>query len=176
MADPMSILHERFLGLLAARGWTVLGATPMAAPADASEHAAFLSLYTQLSSADDTRWFLSAADYAGTADSAFGWDAFRDISLEAAISDADRHAVETFWARHVPIFMSVDGDYEFLAIDRISGRIVHGVEPEFEAVSEVASGLGDLFEQMLADGEAAALLGCSDWPTQPPATQGKGEA
>ncbi|MDH1302700.1 MULTISPECIES: hypothetical protein [unclassified Achromobacter] len=155
----MSNLHERFLSLLAARGWTVHRATPVATPADSSEHAAFLSLYTQLSSADDTRWFLSAADYAGTADSAFGRDAFRDISLEAAISDADRHAVEAFWARHVPIFMSVDGDYEFLAIDLISGRVVHGVEPEFEAVSEVASSLGDLFEQMLADDEAAALLG-----------------
>ncbi len=155
----MSNLHERCLSVLAARGWRVHRATPVATPADSSEHAAFLSLYTQLSSADDTRWFLSAADYAGTADSAFGRDAFRDISLEAAISDADRHAVEAFWARHVPIFMSVDGDYEFLAIDLISGQVVHGVEPEFEAVSEVASSLGELFEQMLADDEAAALLG-----------------
>ncbi|MGS1007021.1 hypothetical protein [Achromobacter anxifer] len=159
----MNILHERFLDYLAARGWTVLrserGSAPMAAPAGSTEHAAFLSLYTQLSSADDTRWFLCPADYAATTDSAFGRDAFRDLSLEAAVSVVDRQEVEAFWARHVPIFMSVDGDYEFLAIDGISGRVVHGVEPEFEAVSEVASGLDDLFEQILADGQAAALLG-----------------
>lgn len=163
MAGLMSILHRRFLDFLAARGWTVLPSesvsAPMAAPAGSTEHALFLSLYTQLSSADDTRWFLSAADYAGTADSAFGQDAFRQMSLEAALGDADRQEIDAFWARHVPIFMSVGDDYEFLAIDRISGRIVHGVEPEFEAVSEVASSLGDLFEQMLADGKAAALLG-----------------
>jgi len=159
----MSILHERFLDFLGARGWTVLrtepGSAPMAAPAGSTEHAAFLSLCTQLGSGDDTRWFLCAADYAGTTRSAFGWDAFHGMSLEAAVSDADRQEVEAFWARHVPIFMSVDGDYEFLAIDRRSGQVVHGVEPDFEVVSEVASGLDDLFEQMLADGQAAALLG-----------------
>ncbi|MGS1105840.1 hypothetical protein ACVCNH_06305 [Achromobacter anxifer] len=163
MAGLMHILHERFLDFLAARGWTVLrsepGPAPMAAPAGSTEHAAFLSLYTQLSSADDTRWFLCAADYAATAGSAFGWDAFRGMSLEAALNEAGRREVEAFWTRHVPIFMSVDGDYEFLAIDGISGRVVHGVEPEFEAVSEVAGGLNDLFEQMLADGQAAAMLG-----------------
>lgn len=163
MAGLMNILHERFLDFLAARGWTVLrpepGPAPMAAPAGSAEHAAFLSLYTQLSSADDTRWFLCAADYAATGGSAFGWDAFRGMSLEAAESDAGRQEVEAFWTRHVPIFMSVDGDYEFLAIDRRSGQVVHGVEPEFEAVSEVAGGLDELFEQMLADGQAAAMLG-----------------
>lgn len=71
----------------------------------------------------------------------------------------DNAGIESFRERHVPIFMSVDGDYEFLAIDRRSGLVVHGVEPEFEAVSEVAGGLDGLFEQMLADGQAAALLG-----------------
>lgn len=58
MAGLMSILHERFLDFLGARGWTVLrtepGAAPMAAPAGSTEHAAFLSLCTQLGSGDDT--------------------------------------------------------------------------------------------------------------------------
>lgn len=160
----MATLHERFLGYLAARGWTVQhtapgAAAPTGSPAGTADHAAFLSLYMQLSNADDTRWFLSAADYAGTADSAFGPGFFRDISLEAAMSDADRQTVESFWERHVPIFMSVDGDYEFLALDRVSGRVVHGIEPEFEAVSMVAGSLDALFEQMLTGGKAAALLG-----------------
>lgn len=158
----MTTLHERFLDHLAARGWTVLrtaqDAAPPRSPSSVEDHAAFLSLYTLLSSEDDTRWFLSAADYAGTTDSAFAWDAFRAISLEAAMSDADRLAVQAFWTRHLPIFMRVDGDYEFLALDRESGRVVHGIEPEFEAVSEVASSLDALFEQVLAGGKAAALF------------------
>ncbi|MEB3095950.1 hypothetical protein VCS63_08995 [Achromobacter sp. D10] len=159
----MNLLHERFLDHLSARGWTVLRTAPRAvipaSPAGSEAHAVFLSLFTQLSSADDTRWFLSATDYAGTAESAFDQDTFRDISLEAAISDADRQMVETFWARHVPLFMSVDGEYEFLALDRVSGAVVHGAEPEFEAVSEMAPSLESLFDQMLAGGKAAALLG-----------------
>lgn len=162
-ASLMNLLHERFLDHLSARGWTVLRTAPRAvipaSPAGSEAHAVFLSLFTQLSCADDTRWFLSATDYAGTAESAFNQDTFRDISLEAAISDADRQMVETFWARHVPLFISVDGEYEFLALDRISGAVVHGAEPEFEAVSEMAPSLESLFNQMLAGGKAAALLG-----------------
>ncbi|MBB1624620.1 hypothetical protein [Achromobacter sp. UMC71] len=80
-------LHERFLGYLAARGWTVLhsaaGTGPAIVPANTDNHSGFLPLYAQLSSADDTCWFLSAADYAGTAENAFAWDAFRTISLDA---------------------------------------------------------------------------------------------
>ena len=34
--------------------------------------------------------------------------------------------------------MSVAGDYEFLAIDQDTGAVVHGIEPEFEAVTVVA--------------------------------------
>ncbi len=156
-------LHERFLDYLAARGWTVLrraaSTGPAIGPATTDRHSAFLSLYAQLSSADDACWFLSAADYAGTAENAFAWDAFRTIGLEAAINAADRQAVEAFWTRHLPFFMRVGGDYEFLALDLNSGRVVHGVEPEFEAVSEVACSLDALFEQVLAGGKAAALFG-----------------
>lgn len=157
----MTTLHERFLDHLAARGWALRRAAPgvatLSSPSGLEGHTAFLSLYTQLSSEDDTRWFLSAADYAGTTDSAFAWDAFRGISLEAAMSDTERQAVQTFWARHLPIFMSVDDEYEYLALDRESGRVVHGVEPEFEVVSEVASSLDALFEQTLA-GRCAVRL------------------
>jgi hypothetical protein len=51
--------------------------------------------------------------------------------------------------------MSVAGDYEFLAIARSSGRIVHGIEPEFEDPREVTPSLATLFEDMIA-GRATA--------------------
>ncbi|OZI35619.1 hypothetical protein CEG14_11155 [Bordetella genomosp. 1] len=160
----MTTLHERFLDHLAASGWTVRRAAPgeLAAAVDAAagapSHAAFLSLYTQLNSADDTRWFLAAADYTAASDDAFGPDAFRQISMDAAMSEADRQAVTAFWARHLPIFMSVGGDYAYLALDRDTGRIVHGVEPAFEEVSVVAESLDALLAAILAGGAAAALL------------------
>lgn len=159
----MTTRHEHFIDYLVDRGWMVLRtgaeASPVHSPAGSAAHGTFLALYTQLSNAADTRWFLSAADYAGATDSAFAWDAFRSISLEAAASDADRQSIQAFWARYLPVFMSVDGDYEFLALDRESGKVVHGIEPEFEDVSEVAVSLDALFEQVLAGGKAAAWFG-----------------
>ena len=159
----MISVHERFLDHLAARGWAVSRATADAGacarlPATTPAHAAFLSLFAQLSNADDTRWFLGAADYAGTAGNAFAWDAFQQLSLDAAMSDDDRRSVQAFWDRHLPIFLSVDGEYAFLALDRESGRVVHGVEPEFEAVSVVAPSLEDLFEDVMAGRPAAAFV------------------
>ncbi|MFJ1301868.1 hypothetical protein ACILG0_18025 [Pseudomonadota bacterium AL_CKDN230030165-1A_HGKHYDSX7] len=159
----MKSVHERFLDHLASRGWVVSRVNAEAGacaglPATTPEHAAFLSLFAQLSSADDTRWFLGAADYAGSVDSAFAWDAFQQLSLDAAMSDEDRRGVQAFWDRHLPIFMSVDGEYAFLALDRESGRVVHGIEPEFEAVSVVAPSLEDLFEDVMAGGPAAAFV------------------
>lgn len=117
-----------------------------------------LATFTELHNADQTRWFLSAADHDGTADSAFAWHALRDISQEAALDEAGRQAVLDFWQRHTLIYMSVAGEYEFLAIEGDSGRIVHGIEPEFEDTREVAPSLAALFEDMMAGRAAAALL------------------
>ena len=100
----------------------------------------------------------TAADHDCTADSAFSWHTLRDISLDAALDDAGRQVVLDFWQQHTPIYMSVAGDYEFLAIERDSGRIVHGIEPEFEDTREVAPSLAALFEDMIAGRATAALL------------------
>ncbi|MFY3136929.1 hypothetical protein ACOTFF_09610 [Achromobacter xylosoxidans] len=56
------------------------------------------------------------------------------------------------------IHMSVAGEYEFLAIEGDSGRIVHGIEPEFEDAREVAPSLAALFEDMMAGRATVALL------------------
>jgi len=158
----MTSQPQRFLDHLAAHGWTVLRTTPTltpaAAPGEACGYGAFLATFTELHNANQTRWFLSAADHDCTADSAFPWHTLRDISLEAALDDAGRQAVLDFWQQHTPIYMSVAGDYEFLAIERDSGRIVHGIEPEFEDTRDVAPNLAALFEDMIAGRATAALL------------------
>lgn len=158
----MTSQPERFLDHLATLGWTVQRSTsasaPVAAAGDAYGYGAFLATFTELHNADQTRWFLSAADHDGTADSAFPWHAMRDISLEAALDDAGRQAVLDFWQQHTPIYMSVAGEYEFLAIARDSGRIVHGIEPEFEDTRDVAPNLAALFDDMMAGRAASALL------------------
>lgn len=158
----MTSQPQRFLDHLAAHGWTVLRptptSTPAAAPGDAYGYSAFLATFTELHNANQTRWFLSAADHDCTADSAFPWHTLRDISMEAALDDAGRQAVLDFWKQHTLIYMSVAGDYEFLAIERDSGRIVHGIEPEFEDTREVAPNLAALFEDMIAGRATVALL------------------
>lgn len=158
----MTLQPQRFLDHLAAHGWTVLRTAPdstsAVAPGDAHGYGAFLAAFTDLHNANQTRWFLSTADHDGTADSAFSWHTLRDISLDAALDDAGRQVVLDFWQQHTPIYMSVAGDYEFLAIARDSGRIVHGIEPEFEDTREVAPSLAALFEDMIAGRATAALL------------------
>ncbi|WMD21698.1 hypothetical protein RAS12_04795 [Achromobacter seleniivolatilans] len=157
----MTSQPQRFLDHLAAHGWTVLRTTPdspAATPGNAHGYGAFLAAFTELHNANQTRWFLSAADHDGTADCAFPWYTLRDISLEAALDDAGRQAVLDFWQQHTPIYMSVAGEYEFLAIERDSGRIVHGIEPEFEDTRDVASSLAALFEDMIAGRATAGLL------------------
>ena len=95
--------------------WTVARAADPATPPPGAHaaHRDFLGRYALLCRADESVWFLSAADYAGTADSAFAWDEFKHLSLDAALDDEDRQGIHTFWDRHLPVLMSVAGDYEF---------------------------------------------------------------
>ncbi|MGW0172615.1 hypothetical protein ACWDUM_02100 [Rhodococcus sp. NPDC003322] len=109
-------------------------------------HVEFLRRFSVLASGDDSRWFLSALDYAGLSEGTFAWDEFRGIGLDAAGTVADRARVEAFWAEYLPILVSVAGDYEFLAISRTSGVVVHGAEPDFEDATVTAPGLTALME------------------------------
>lgn len=153
-------IHERLLAHLADLGWTAArAADPATLPPGAhAAHRDFLGRYALLCRADESVWFLSAADYAGTADSAFAWDEFKHLSLDAALDDEDRQGIHTFWDRHLPVLMSVAGDYEFLAIDQDTGAVVHGIEPEFEAVTVVADSWAGFCEAVIAGRVLPALF------------------
>ncbi len=97
-------------------------------------------------------WFLCEDEYNDNSDIAFRWNEFELLSLEAATNDNIWESeIISWWDKHFPIFMSVDGAYSFYAIDLANniGSIVQGVEPEFEEVEEIASSINDFFELII---------------------------
>ncbi|MGG4774743.1 hypothetical protein ACLO87_08940 [Paenalcaligenes sp. Me52] len=98
----------------------------------------------------ETAWFLCEADFHNTDASTFRWNEWELISLESAGDDCVlRSAVVSFWDRHFPFMLSVSDGYGYYAIDTSVehfGRVVMGLEPEFEKVDVVA----ESFEQFLA--------------------------
>jgi hypothetical protein len=107
--------------------------------------AAFLADACGAVSADETSWFLSSSDYAGTSGAAFSWNAWELLSLETAGDDEGwRSEIRAFWARHVPFLLSVRDDYAYLALaldGARAGAVVHGRAPEFEEADVVADSL-----------------------------------
>lgn len=157
-----------FLAHLANVGWRVEVAGPDAARLPLSEAGArgipaeygdLLRRFALLAAPDESRWFLSADDYAGRSDSAFAWNEIELISLNAAVDAADRQRVQEFWAEHLPIAMAVDGCYEYLAINRTDGAVVHGVEPEFEEAAPLAASLQAFLLGVLDGGLPSPFFG-----------------
>jgi hypothetical protein len=117
----------------------------------------FLKRFKSLSNADESRWFISTDEFSGNSDAAFSWDAIERMSLDAAMTDRDAEDVRTFWGRHLPILMAVDGDYQYIALDRMSGAVVHGVETDFESVSNLDDSF-DGFMVAVMEGKRGEVL------------------
>lgn len=165
---------ETYLGLLRSKGWGVeRGGADGLAPAGAfaarhrtlpEDYAEFLRRVASCVNADETVWFLCAADYNGESASAFAWDEFERMSLEAAEGD-ERAArdVREFWDRHVPFLLSVKADYAYLAFSvgggDDHGSIVVGHAPDTEAVTKVCDSFADFVRL-----HAAHLNGEADDP------------
>ena len=81
-----------------------------------------------------TKWFLTPNDYLPH-DNDFQWNEFELQSLEHTNNDS---SVISYWDKHLPIFMSVSGEYSYYAINTENGNVVEGHEPEFEESSLVA--------------------------------------
>jgi len=103
----------------------------------------WVSSFSLLSNSDDTVWFLSRDDYSTETVSAFAWNEWEQLSIEAATTDEEAVAVSRFWERHLPILLSVRNGYEYLAV-RDDGAVVHGTEPEFEEAVVVFPHFEDL--------------------------------
>ena len=94
---------------------------------------------TKATEEGERTWLLTAADYNGNSDSAFAWNEWEKITLDAAASDMDEiTSIKRFWDNHFPVAMSVESDYGYYALKK-DGSIVFGVGPDFEEPEAYAS-------------------------------------
>lgn len=113
------------------------------------EYVTFLSVIEKCVTPNEKTWFICEDEFNNSSDTAFKWNEYELLSLEAAAGDLIwRSEITAWWDNYLPIVMSVNGGYSFYAIDvtHNRGAIVRGNEPEFEEVEKVAS----TFEEFLA--------------------------
>jgi len=120
-------------------GWVARGALDLVCEIEVAE------------SADQKAWILSAGDYSGTSGSAFAWNEWELLSLNAAEDDEDWKAqISEFWDEHFPLFMSVKSGYAYFAIERQGGAVVVGEEPDFGEASPLAASVAELLQMIAA--------------------------
>ena len=127
-----------------------------------AEYIQFLEQTRCCVNAPGTAWFLTEEDFAGTSDSAFLWNEFELMSLEAAEENSDlASSITRFWELHLPIAMSTKSGYAFLALSLATeddGKIVTGREPEFEDVEVVCSSFRELLNLLKTTETAEGTL------------------
>ena len=119
------------------------------------EYQEFLKLVEEFVSPSEKIWFLCQNDYNDKTDSAFKWNEFEQISLDAAGKDsAWKKEIISWWDKYLPIVMSVQDGYSFYAIDLYNekGSIVEGFEPEFEEATKIADSLEAFFDLIMKNG------------------------
>jgi len=184
MTDP----YRGVLDALAGAGWTVrersveqalpwsrLWPAPLREryPNMPSALTGFLGRLDECVNEDDTAWFLTAADYAGTSGSSWAWNAWEQLELESCAerNDAECAAeVRQFWNDYLPFYTDVGGDYGYFAV-RVTGpkpvtdewlppgvrplpeprlgAVVHA-EGDLRAISEVAPSFSEFLDFLAA--------------------------
>jgi hypothetical protein len=129
---------------------------------------AFLEHIEECARGGEQVWFLTPADYAGTSGSGFAWNEWETVESEDA-DTAEAADIGAFWNAHLPILLSVQGDYTYLAVcvDKSSanyGCVVQGYAPEFRETSTLCRSFEEILEQIKGleqgtpDGDLAALI------------------
>jgi hypothetical protein len=117
----------------------------------------FTEAHVEICSADEKAWFVTEAEFAGRAASAFAWDEFERLSRTAARGDeAILASVKAFWNVHFPLMLSVKSGYAYFALERASMKVVVGEEPEFEEASVIAESFDDFLVMLTSGAEALA--------------------
>lgn len=91
-------------------------------------------------------WFLAPRDYLPR-EEGFQWNEFEKQSLEWTDGD---ESVKAFWDKHLPIVMSVEGEYSYYAVNTDNGSIVHGCEPEYEEAETIADSFEDFITKIIS--------------------------
>lgn len=98
----------------------------------------FIKAFRCCSNPEDTKWFLTLEDFQPRTDG-FQWNEFELQSLTSAEGDDElKTSILAFWNKHLPIILSVDGEYSYYAINTENGNVVIGYEPEYEEADIVA--------------------------------------
>jgi hypothetical protein len=114
----------------------------------------FTETHVEICSADERAWFVTEAEFAGRAASAFVWDEFERMSQTAARGDvAQLEAIKTFWTAHFPLMLSVKSGYAYFALERGTLRVVVGEESEFEQATVIAATFDDFIAMLASDAE-----------------------
>ncbi len=109
----------------------------------------FIKHFKLCENSNSTKWFLTVNDYFPVS-SGFQWNEFELQSLEACRNDEEwRKSIIEYWNNHFPIFISVDGEYSYYAIDIKNGNVVYGNEPEFEEAVIVADNILTFIEMSI---------------------------
>ena len=111
----------------------------------------FISNFSRCSDSTDTKWFLTFEDYFEK-NEGFQWNEFELQSLEAADSDSGwKSSIISYWDRHFPIAMCVDGEYAYYAVDTENGHVVFGCEPEYEEPTVIAESFEAFIQKLIAN-------------------------
>jgi hypothetical protein len=135
------------------------------------ELVAFLGRLDECTNAEENEWFLTAADYAGTSDSAFAWNEWEKQELDTFEDDVEETAaIREFWNTYLPFFSDVSGDYAYFAV-RVTdpppkkrgllqrlmreavephrGAVIHGIEEYRAVTSPVAASFPEFLEHLV---------------------------
>jgi hypothetical protein len=135
-------------------------------PAIPDEVRTFLEGLTACVRGDDKVWFLASPDYAPRKDAGFEWDAFETMDEDA------EPETRAFWDAHLPILLSVEGEYACLAVvlDRAAadyGAVVRGDSPDFTEPTKVANSFSELLTMIAAAGPGSAPDDLADFLLSP---------
>lgn len=112
------------------------------APKDFSDFAVAIALAM---SGDEKSWIVTSTEVRGESGKAFAWNAWEQLSLEAAERDqAWQQRIRSFWDHHLPVVLSLKLGYAFLALEKTSLQIVVGEEPEFEETRPLCGSFAEL--------------------------------
>ena len=110
-----------------------------------SQWYSFISSIKVCENRSQTKWFLTPKDYYAQ-DGGFQWNEFELQSLEYADDESD---IISYWDKHLPIFLSVDGEYYYYAVNTENGNVVRGDEPEYEDRSVVADDFNGFISKVI---------------------------
>ena len=110
----------------------------------------FISMFKKCENQSATKCFLTPYDYLPHEEDykGFRWNEFEILSLEWNDNDS---SIISYWDCHLPIVLSVDGEYSYYAINTVNGNIVEGYEPEFEDSSVVADDFNTFIRKIISN-------------------------